>query len=193
MKTFFAGLAAAASLFSVAPAFADTFAGPYVGAEAGWNEDRVRGADTDIGDMDLRDNRDAFVGGVYAGYNYKVTPQVVVGAEAGFDMGADDRLRGNGNTIDPNYSFDVAARAGYLVTPQTLLYVRGGYENMRARVSNGLVEGHDTFDGWSVGGGVERAITDHVSARLEYRYSDLGNNGNDFDRHQALFGVAYNF
>lgn len=193
MKTLIAGLLAAASVFAVSPAFADAFEGPYVGVQAGWNHDRVRGADTEIGDLDVRDNRDSFIGGAFAGYNYKISPYVVIGAEGSFDLGADDAARNGAAVIDPNHAFDLSARAGYLVSPKTMLYVRGGYENMRARVSNGVAQGHETFDGWSVGGGVERAIFDDLTARVEYRYSDLGNNGNGFDRHQALVGVAYHF
>jgi outer membrane immunogenic protein len=44
-----------------------------------------------------------------------------------------------------------------------------------------------------VGGGVEQAITDNISARIEYRYSDLSDGDGKFDRHQALVGVAYRF
>jgi outer membrane immunogenic protein len=193
MKKFVAGILAAASIFSTAAAFAEPFQGPYAGIQAGWNHDRVRGAETGIGDVNVRDSRDSVVGGVFAGYNYKVTPHVVVGAEGSFDLGGSDRVRNATAVIDPNYSFDLSARAGYLVNPKTLVYVRGGYENMRARVSNGLANSHDTFDGWSIGGGVERAVFSNVTARIEYRYSDLGNNGHDFDRHQALVGVAYHF
>lgn len=193
MKKFVAGIFAAASVFAVSPAFAEPFDGPYIGVQAGWNHDRVRGADTDIGPVDIRDTKDSFVGGAFAGYNYRVLPKVVLSAEGSFDLGADDGLSSGSSRINPNYAFDVSARAGYLVTPKTLVYVRGGYENMRARVSNDVARGHDTFDGWSVGGGVERAIFDNVSARVEYRYSDLGNNGDGFDRHQALVGVAYHF
>ena len=32
----------------------------------------------------------------------------------------------------------------------------------------------DTYIGWTVGGGVEAALTDQVSAKLEYAYSDFG-------------------
>ncbi len=37
------------------------------------------------------------------------------------------------------------------------------------------------------------AITDRVSARAEYRYSDFGNNGGQYDRHQTLVGLSFNF
>ncbi|WP_159981338.1 MULTISPECIES: outer membrane protein [unclassified Novosphingobium] len=193
MKKIIAGILAAASIFAVSPAFAEPFQGPYVGVEAGWNRDSIHGANTDIGHLDVRESSDAFVGGAFVGYDHKVTSDIVIGAEASFDIAASDQARSGPNLIDPNYSFDVSARAGYLVTPTTLLYVRGGYENARARVSNGVENGHDTFDGWSVGGGIEREVMEHVSARLEYRYSDLGSNNSNFDRHQALVGVAYHF
>ena len=39
----------------------------------------------------------------------------------------------------------------------------------------------------------ERALTDEISARLEYRYTDLGSDGGEFDQHQALVGISYNF
>ncbi|RVT90904.1 outer membrane protein [Sphingomonas crocodyli] len=193
---------AAAALLSVsAPAAAETFAGPYAGVQAGWSKNKIGGAQTDIGRADIGRSRDATTAGVFAGYNYKATDRIVLSAEAGFSMGFDDqvtRIRGaNLASIDPEYAFDLGARAGYLVTDNTLLYVRGGYENMRAavRLTNaaGARYGKDVFDGWSLGGGVERAINDRISARLEYRYSDLGEGSSKFERHQALFGVAYHF
>lgn len=193
MKAFVTGILAAGSVIVASPALANTFEGPYVGAQAGWNHDFIRDADTDIGTLVMRGKRNSFNGGVFAGYNYKATDKVVIGAEAGFGMGATDYMHIGSNVVDPNHSFDVSARAGYLVTPKTLVYVRGGYDNMRATVSDGVLTGHKTFDGWSIGGGVERALLDNVSARLDYRYSDLGNHGNRFARNRVLVGVAYNF
>src|SRR3546814_6625036 len=98
-----------------------------------------------------------------------------------------------------DWSSDVCSsdlvRAGYLVSDNTLLYARGGYENVRASVrltdAAGTRRDKDSFDGWTIGGGVERAILHNVTARLESRYRDLGSGGTKFERHQALFGVAY--
>src|SRR3546814_4281481 len=49
-------------------------------------------------------------------------------------------------------------------------------------------------DGWMVGGGVERAISDNVSARLEYRYADLSE-GDRSEEHtselQSLMRISY--
>ncbi|EJU11314.1 hypothetical protein LH128_19636 [Sphingomonas sp. LH128] len=189
-------VAAAAS-----PAAAQTFDGPYAGIEAGWNQTKIDGAHTDIGRVDLDKSRDSVRAGIFAGYNYRANDRVVLSAEGGFSLGFDDQVTRSGSagltSIDPEYAFNVGARAGYLVTPETLLYARGGYENLRASVrrldAGGARYDKDSFDGWSVGGGVERAITQRVSARVEYRYSDLGGGGTKFDRHQALAGVAYHF
>jgi outer membrane immunogenic protein len=83
------------------------------------------------------------------------------------------------------------------VTDNTLIYARGGYTNARVRTSlddgAAIPMASSHRDGWLVGGGVEHAITDNVSARAEYRYADLSEGDGRFDRHQALVGVAYRF
>lgn len=185
---------AALVALSAAPAMAQSssdapFNGPYVGIQAGLNHDTA-----------INRDKDAFIGGVFAGYDREVAPNIVLGAEGGFSLGASDRIGPAGTdaaTIDPNYSFDVSARAGYVVGGNTLVYLRGGYANTRARVTR-VVDGttfsdKNSYDGWFVGGGVERKLLDHVSARLEYRFNDFDANGYDFKRHQALVGVAYRF
>jgi len=187
-RTLIASLLAAATLVPVA-AQAQDFQGPYVGVQAGWKHD-----------IAIADKKDSAVAGVFTGYDYQVTPNIVLGAEAGFSIAADDRIGPSGAnraTVDPLHSFDLSARAGYVVGGNNLLYVRGGYENSRARVStiaaNVASSNLRTFDGWFAGGGAERKLTDNVSARLEYRFSDLGTDDRKFQRHQVLAGVSYRF
>ncbi|UYV15410.1 outer membrane protein [Porphyrobacter sp. ULC335] len=201
MKSPLISIAALAVLgAAAAPAHADTFDGPYVGVTAGWERSEI--ADRiDAQPITREASRDALVLGGYAGYNLKATDRIVIGAEAGFSAAVDDQNRaasaGKSLTIDPRYSFDLSARAGYLVTDKALVYVRGGYANTRVRTSldglTGPVTASDNLDGWQVGGGLEYAISDRISARAEYRYSDLGSNGGQYDRHQTLVGVSYNF
>ncbi|WOF44959.1 porin family protein [Sphingopyxis indica] len=197
MRKLSAAVAVLAFATSALPASAQVFQGPYVGGQVGWNHDKVGRADTDVGPIEIRNSRDSFTGGAFVGYNQTVAPHVVLGLEGGFEIGANDAVRRGGAVIDPDYTFDVSARAGYLMDERSLIYIRGGYENSRASVRtigvNGPIRDHDNFDGWSVGGGVERALTDRLSARIEYRYSDLGSSGETFDRHKALVGVAYHF
>lgn len=196
-----AAFAIASAAMFISPASAQNFDGPYAGVQAGWTQNRIDVAATDIGAARIDRSRDAAAAGVFAGYNYRATDRIVLSAEAGFNLSFDDAVTRSGRdtlaSIDPEYTFDMGARAGYLVTDETLLYVRGGYENMRAAIR--LVDAtaarydKDTFDGWSLGGGIERAITEKVSARIEYRYSDLGGGDTKFERHQALVGIAYHF
>ena len=187
-RTLLASLLAATTLVPAA-ASAQSFDGPYVGAQAGWKHD-----------IAIANKKDSVTGGVFAGYDKQITPNIVIGAEAGFSLGASDRIGpsgANAASIDPLHSFDLSARAGYVVGERNLLYVRGGYENSRARfattLANVTTSNERTLDGWFVGGGAERKLLDNVSARLEYRYSDLGYDNRKFERHQVLAGIAYRF
>lgn len=201
MKTILAAAGVAAVALASAPLAAQTFEGPYVGAQIGYNHDSYGKVDSRLGQLGIDDSRDSFTGGVDAGYDHHLSNRIVVGAEGGFDLGANDSLaarRGSGfASINPRYSFNVSARAGYLVNPKTLVYVRGGYENVDARATfanaTGSARDSRTYDGWMAGGGVERYLTDKVSARVEYRYSDLGGSDTRWHRQQGLFGISYHF
>lgn len=194
-------LALAAALTGASPAFAQTFDGPYAGVQGGWKKDGADTIDGNSGPVAVDRSRDSGTVGVFGGYNLKATDKIVLSAEGSFNLGIDDRVSraaaGTRFSIDPKYSFDLGVRAGYLVNDKTLVYARGGYENTRAKMqfsdAAGIRSDKDTLDGWSVGGGIERAIANRISARLEYRYSDLGSGRNEFDRHQALLGIAYHF
>lgn len=191
-------LAAAAA---ASPAAAEPFNGPYAGVQAGVAHNKVGPIDTDIGTATINRSPDDYTAGIFAGYNFKPAEKIVLSAEGGFNVGFDDTVTRAGAgtlaSIDPQNSFDIGARAGYLVTDNTLLYVRGSYENMRAtfRITDatGSRYSKESLDGFSIGGGVERAISERISARIEYRYSDLGGGDAKFERHQALLGVAYHF
>lgn len=182
-------------------ASAEPFNGPFVGVQAGWNQDDLGTPSTDAGTLAIGQSHDSFNGGVFAGYDYKIGNSIVLGAEAGLQIGAeDDVVHDTGAavvTLDPRRSIDLTARAGYLLGENTLLYVRGGYTNARLRTTIADSAGTRTIssdrDGWLVGGGLERAITDNITARVEYRYADLAEGNGKFDRHQALVGVAYRF
>jgi outer membrane immunogenic protein len=74
----------------------------------------------------------------------------------------------------------VTGRIGYTVTPQTLLYVRGGGAWKRDRLTlfgpgaAFISETTDpTFNGWTVGGGIEYLITPNISIFAEANYADF--------------------
>lgn len=202
MKTLnLAAAAFAAGILAASPALAEPFQGPFVGIQAGANRDSAGTIATDRGRAAVDDHRVSFTGGIYAGYDYKLTPRVVVGAEVGGNLTTGDTLDGGAPgqpvSIDPKRQIDLTARVGYLVTPKQLVYVRGGYTNVRVERSIGQTAALSTsstnLDGWTLGAGTERYLLDNVSARVEYRYSDLSQGHGRYDRQQALFGVSYHF
>jgi outer membrane immunogenic protein len=191
-----AALALTAASVGVA-AHAEEFNGPFVAVEGGYNRDEVGSISTSVGRAHVSRGQDSAVAGVAVGYDYTIAPRVVIGAEADALFGISDSFSGVNASIDPKRTFDFTARAGYIVAPHTLVYARGGYANGRVEatlpVGNTTVSRTNDRDGWLVGGGVERYFTDNLSARVEYRYTDLSDGSGKFDRHQALVGVAYHF
>ena len=190
----------ACALPGLAHAQSQPFDGPSIGVQGGWSQNKVESPETELGTMALDTSKDAATFGGFVGYD-KTLGKVVVGAEAGFSLAASDTLSGGTSatrlTINPEWTLDVTARAGYLVTSKTLIYVRGGYINARSKntVSSpaGSVNEAENRDDWLVGAGVEQAIMPNLSARLEYRYADLSEGEGTFDRHQTLLGVTYRF
>ena len=188
-------------LLPVTPALAQSFDGPYVGVQAGWDLTDGRNPGTGPGAFSRDDDRHAFAGGVYAGFDRRIASRIVLGGEAGIDIGAGDAIESSGASrrvrIDPDGSLDLTARAGYLIEPNTLAFVRGGYENLRLESSTAALSLHvsssEDRDGWLVGGGVERRLTRHASARLEFRHSDLSDRGDGYERSRVLAGITYRF
>jgi outer membrane immunogenic protein len=88
------------------------------------------------------------------------------------------------------YLGTLRARAGYLATPSLLLYGTGGLAYAGARTSTTVSEtlgftdtpgsfgtttsGSSTLVGWTVGAGIEWLFWSSWSAKVEYRYYDLG-------------------
>jgi outer membrane immunogenic protein len=92
-------------------------------------------------------------------------------------------------SIKQTWDGSLRGRAGYLVTPWTLVYGTAGMAYGDVSGSFGY-SAHDIFGdgystagggswsdtrvGWTAGGGVETIITAGMTLRLEYRYTDLG-------------------
>jgi outer membrane immunogenic protein len=68
-------------------------------------------------------------------------------------------------------------RLGYLMTPDTLLYVTGGAAYAREKSTAAGGGGFNTkvdHLGWTVGAGVEYKFAPEWSLKAEYLYADLG-------------------
>ncbi|WP_164155319.1 outer membrane protein [Sandarakinorhabdus rubra] len=186
-------LAALAAVLGSAPAAAEKFNGFYVGGDFGYEDSG-------------RSTKDGWTFGGFAGFNLKPSDSFVIGGEFRLaDSTIDERLRSETTTnvtvFDNSVgrSIGVSARAGYLATDSTLLFVRAGWENTRFKsirtvtpkppaaqtpVVTNLSVNDDTL---TLGGGVEQFVTDNVSLRLTYDWAE------NFDRHQVRAGVAFNF
>ncbi|ODN71470.1 outer membrane protein [Methylobrevis pamukkalensis] len=174
--------------------------GPYVGAYGayGFGSYDVSNAD---GSRDI--DVDGFTGGIYGGYNYMVTPNVVVGAEADLGLGDDAKFRFQGTDVkaDSSVAGSVRGRVGYafdnvMVYGTTGVAIAGG----EAKFNGGKDE--NTHVGWVVGGGVEAALTENITARAEYTYTDMseetytvaGESAKaDLDGSLIKVGVGYKF
>ena len=75
----------------------------------------------------------------------------------------------------------VGGRLGYLTTPDTLLFVSGGYANAgmeKTMISilgegSGVLYDSKRLSGAFIGAGLETKIWDSLSLKAEYRYIDL--------------------
>jgi outer membrane immunogenic protein len=189
----FAGAASAADLpvraappapiIAAVPVF--TWTGFYVGVNAGygWNTNdsiTVGGVRFDL------DDEGGFVGGAQAGYNYQIG-SFVVGLEGDIqyaDFGGDDRFDFDRDGIadddfnNSDWFGTVRARAG-VAFDRALIYATGGFAFA------------DDATGWTVGGGLEYAFTNNLSAKVEGLYVNLDQDDNflgiDSD---AEFGVV---
>ncbi|WP_206243742.1 outer membrane protein [Novosphingobium terrae] len=197
MKTAIYSAAAALTLAVAPTAHAQStdhgWTGPFVGIQGGWEENSVRNPNNAITMTPLTQSSDTGTVGVFTGYDKEVAPRIVVGAQAELNFPIDSRFGNGFAEINPKRSVDLSLRAGYLVQPKTLVYVRGGYSNGLYGSDVGAIHTSTDRNGWLLGGGVERKLTDKVSARVEYRYTDLSEGNGKFDRHQVLLGVAYRF
>jgi outer membrane immunogenic protein len=198
MAASFASLAQAADLpyrksaptdYDYPPAF--TWTGAYLGVNAGLGI----GAFTNGGQRDFGSSP---IGGLYGftgGYNYQ-QGKLVVGGEGDFAFGhvADAASPGVGivsTGVVENF-FSVRGRVGYAMD-RFLLFGTGGYAgaDVRGALSGGTYALDQTHvaNGWTLGLGMEYAITPHFSAKAEYLYASMGNN-NYFGGAPAPFATS---
>lgn len=176
-----------------------SWTGFYGGVQAGytWGKSDYSNYRISDGLWDYKGQIDAkgFTAGVYAGYNYQFQNNLVVGLEG--DINYDSakgkaHARGNLNFDEPGVvpvtattqeaklKWDGSARlrVGYAID-RFLPYITGGvafgkYDyNPTWRVDSSL-RYSSTHIGWTIGAGLEYAVTDNLIARVEYRYTDYG-------------------
>ncbi|KAA2234357.1 outer membrane protein [Salinarimonas soli] len=217
----------AAPIMSV-PVF--TWTGFYVGVQGGYafGQENVRIYDTvtglNYGRLDGSD-LDGVVGGVHAGYNVQFG-SIVVGVEGDIEATGIESKRVETYTAGGvvftdsykatlDYQASLRARIGFAFD-RALVYATGGvaYGDFGARfsstaavggvsVTNSIKFSDDAF-GYTLGAGVEYAVTNNLTVRAEYRYTsyDLGRfddrtvglgASSEPDFHTVRVGASYKF
>lgn len=204
------------------PAF--NWQGFYVGVQGGYlwarDSDRERYADTGASSPyspshDATPNGSKFGG--YLGFNWQAA-KWVFGLEAdGEYTDAKDSTPFSNTGSPPDYyrttirsQGALRVRIGYAFD-RALLYGAGGvaYADIKEKDVNGATGDYSTIrstrSGWTVGGGLDLALTNNWIGRVEYRYYDFGRLSYtpyvfpDFiERHRITenavsFGLAYRF
>lgn len=165
-----------------APPPAYTWTGPQVGALVGWNWSTFNThVSRPIGTAGRADNNtNDFTGGIYAGYNYQVNPNFVVGGEADLSYypGSHTRPVDNVNVKgQTNWQSTIRAKAGF-AWERFLVYGTGGVALMDTTVTAQGTKDQGIRGGYAVGAGLEGLVTDHITTRVEYLYTNVG--GDDF-------------
>ena len=178
----FKPILAFAALAFAAPVLAqgapdNSFNGPFIGVQGGWQQDRQTLTVTDItGTSQAQQNTDGFGYGGQIGYDFRLSPSVVLGAEVALTGRTGSTLLDNSSPLELKQGRTIAAtaRLGYLVGSNGLVYARGGYANTRYTLRDANTDISENRDGFTVGAGYEQQLSRNVSARLEYAYSQFG-------------------
>jgi outer membrane immunogenic protein len=211
------GPVSAPMIYSAPPAFSWT--GFYVGVNAGYsfndNKANTIGTPTFVAlgaavPGSLSVGKDGFIGGAQIGYNTQFNG-AIIGVET--DIQYVDGKRGSVFTSlagvstaassGLEYLGTLRARIGFAPADRMMIYATGGlaYGNPNNRASvatagGGLWGGgnDETRFGYALGGGVEYALTNNLTAKVEYLYYDLGKRtvtAQPLNGAAALTGLAY--
>jgi outer membrane immunogenic protein len=174
--TFGTGAASAADLYTpppapppgpvYSPAAAYNWNGSYMGLMGGygWSSANIDGSSYD-------DNN--WQGGIFGGYNFQVSPNWVVGLEGDAKYNGFKATDG-AYTVKNDWDATARLRAGYTFD-RFMLYGTAGLAVGNVKVSDLTPDSQSkTKVGWTAGLGAEAALTNNLTSRIEYRYTDLG-------------------
>lgn len=222
----------AMSAFAVAEVVADEWVGPYVGLQAGyiWGDADLSSWNTNPDDdhaFSLNGfDVDGFAGGIFAGHMWRVGNDILLGIEGeGNWASADDKIINDDNPdylwgakVEQEWDASLRLRAGKDMGDY-MPYITGGIAWAGVDIHgftdwdpgqfgpNQYDDNDATLTGWTVGAGVEKNINENLHARIQYRYSDYGdetwgiaappndvNKGKiEYTAHMLTVGLSYRF
>lgn len=233
MRTIVALLLASTSLFMAAPQAAYsadlpakaarpalaapvwTWDGFYIGAHVGGAWGTVESEFTAVAFPIASASVNGFLGGGQIGYNFQ-SGVIVVGVEADASWA---NIKGTTPCLfvlsckrEVDMLGTITGRLGF-TADRALIYAKGGaawahFEHDVSIIGVSLASADKTVWGWTVGTGIEYAITPNWSAKAEYNFMDFGNHTLGFATplpggavnvdttssiHAVKFGVNYRF
>ncbi|MFT6914062.1 MAG: outer membrane immunogenic protein [Motiliproteus sp.] len=183
------------ALMPLTAAAGDPFAGTYVGAQFGYLEGRDNGVEYDeggLGGATQQTEPSGAVLGLVAGYNIAINPHLILGLETDLEVAVanDTSLSMEAGVADAEYpvttevrgAFSLRPRLGYLFnSDQSLVFVTAGFAMANIKrtfeslnTTPPSESGSEWQAGWTAGLGLEHLIGRNLSAKIEYRYTDLG-------------------
>ena len=185
-----------------------SWTGTYAGLQLGygWADTDARSGPTTGLNQSYTYDGDGFLGGAHIGFNFQ-NQNVVYGLEADMDFAdlASSALGslGDGHSTDIDWMGSLRARLGF-ASGRNLFYVTGGWAFADVNVTSetNAISYSDVRHGWTLGGGMEHAFSQNMTARLEYRYTDFGSasgggvglvDNSDVTLHAIRDGVSIKF
>jgi outer membrane immunogenic protein len=168
--------------------------GPYIGAYGGyqWLDAMIDGAGGE--------KTHGLTGGGYAGYNYQLPSNLVLGIEGmGGWSGYEEEILGV--SIEQGWEASLRGRMGYAFE-NSMIYGLAGLGAAGVEASVPGAEDSNVHLGWNLGAGFETMLTENISGRLEYNYTDykeheysLGgvDTDIDLDSHAVKLGIGFKF
>lgn len=199
-----------------------SWAGLYIGADIGWSQiNDSQALSSPAFALTVPNRASGVLGGGHAGYNFQTGP-FVYGLEADIDgssikgtyqIGA-PFLLGTFGTDQLQWQGSVRGRLG-VAADRALFYGTGGWafghftDGYNSAVNNPVFVQSVSSDrnGWTVGAGIEYALTNNFIGRVEYRYTDWGTHTNNLNvflappglsldrvtENQVTVGISYKF
>ncbi len=141
-----------------------------------------------------------FGGGAFTGYNFQSGP-VIYGVEADVGYSGQKGDSSGGYRAEGGWNGSVRGRVGYDLNP-FMIYGTGGVAFQNNTLKDATSSDDKTAVGYTVGAGAEAFVTNNITARIEYRYTDFGkdsynlNSGSvskGFDDHSVKVGIGVKF
>jgi outer membrane immunogenic protein len=171
-----------------------SWSGAYIGVQGGggWASGEFSG----FGINGSEDANGGSLGG-FVGYNYQFDNNLVLGIEGDVEHNWNEQ-QVFGADFGTDWAGSVRGRLGYAFD-NALIYATAGWAATHGYVDvPGLGKDEKTFNGYTVGAGLDYAFTNQVFGRVEYRYNDYGDQdlqgiNVDVDQHAVKVGLGIKF